>query len=912
MDGEEVDTTTTTTTTTSIQDSPTSPTSTSPGEAREVGSSSSLSYASVESAPESSPASPASLLLSSSPSNQNTTASYSPSAAESNANVITSTSTGESIKPNMSIMDNNASENDTGIVTENSNNKKNKTKSPRSPIRNILKLRRGGSKDKDIAGSNGNSGSGSKRGLGGLRRQLSLSPKDKEQSKGDKSNNGNYSNNNKNGNSNKSSGDNEEKKNIVEELGSPTYLPNSLRMSGSPTSDSDSPLASSIKELKKMNVKNKQQLQQQQQQNAKKGSLSLPSKATSSQLLSNVDFEQMSNSSEESGEDDGDNDGFGESSEDDDNSHDEDNSSHDDVELNTAGTAAAADSPANSAGPDGSPSPGQDLDKILDDSLDGSQNESFCSFSSCESLESLNNLLNNATYPNPTLGKEKEEVKAEPAITSTTAAAALTSPISTVIATEVLTAAAVATSPTNDKKNNSGKHSNNNSSNSNSGNVQFNSQEEKKEEMAMKKLIVQEETIKDETDVFCFDQPEQNESENQNELDEAINNSNQMKIQFGENAFPTAETDANSDSNANTNARATTTNDDKPKTVSPQPVRSILKRSSISSISPTATETTSNLSSSLLSTPPRPSVKRAVSFSDENGGKLSSHVEIAVSPSKLVRRVRRTTGKIEDAGSVSATAWAFPSFFGLGNIKGTDKSNDDDQQQQQEESNRLLVLLMDPPSKQYELTSILFPYFSMLPGKEDKAVQLRELIPLIPKAASHEPLKNQIYTGFTRPSTGVEMLNTLTVSDYAIKKDEVLLAIPEGYSAKDCTKFAKPILEDSRLVRLLKKLKKAQKKQDKMKSRGGDLYKTKEMRKIDQRRPRGGWCSGFLSGSFIFIVLLIAMAIYKMKLEQRRQQILEAQPCFGNVLCRMRKFEKKIKESNNSGQMLLARIFEDI
>ena len=134
-------------------------------------------------------------------------------------------------------------------------------------------------------------------------------------------------------------------------------------------------------------------------------------------------------------------------------------------------------------------------------------------------------------------------------------------------------------------------------------------------------------------------------------------------------------------------------------------------------------------------------------------------------------------------------------MFGFGSGCGSNRSltgdsNESQQKQAEENNNRLLVLLMDPPSKQYELNRLYSHITPRCRGR--RANQLRELIPLIPKAASHEPLRAQSYLGFTRPTTGVEMLNTLTVADYSIKKDEVLLAIPRGKVPRNVSSLPSP------------------------------------------------------------------------------------------------------------------------
>ena len=242
-----------------------------------------------------------------------------------------------------------------------------------------------------------------------------------------------------------------------------------------------------------------------------------------------------------------------------------------------------------------------------------------------------------------------------------------------------------------------------------------------------------------------------------------------------------------------------------PEPVSPPKVkRGILRPSSL-------TSSTSSVSSSEPLKSPQPLRRQSsllspksqrkqnsnrVSFADQNGGEISSHVTIDVSPNRLARRVKQR------GGDKSSSPPGSPD-------RGNGKTS------------RVLVLLMDPIKKQYELTSIT--YSPTVPSKqksssstsEEESTPIRTLLKLIPAAVSHKPLKKQIYTGFCRPTVGKEMVNLLTVEDYAIRDDEVLIAIPQGFTGSDCIVLAKPILADPRLVRLLKKLKRNEKKKNK-------------------------------------------------------------------------------------------------
>ncbi len=183
-------------------------------------------------------------------------------------------------------------------------------------------------------------------------------------------------------------------------------------------------------------------------------------------------------------------------------------------------------------------------------------------------------------------------------------------------------------------------------------------------------------------------------------------------------------------------------------------------------------------------------VRKAVSFADENGGIISEQQTIDVSPSKLSRRVRRGSKAVNN------------------------NDDEDDEMVQKGVMGRVLVLLMDPPSKQYELTSLPYPLVSNENGIVGPT-QLKALLQLVAKSASFEPLRDKKYIGFMRPDDVEAMDNDGNILDNKIIKDEVLVAIPEGYGVDACSKFSYPILQDKRLLKLLKKLKKHERKVEK-------------------------------------------------------------------------------------------------
>jgi len=310
-----------------------------------------------------------------------------------------------------------------------------------------------------------------------------------------------------------------------------------------------------------------------------------------------------------------------------------------------------------------------------------------------------------------------------------------------------------------------------------------------------------------------------------------------------------------------------------PEPVSPPKVkRGILRASS-------STSSASSISSEPLQSPlskPKPLKRQSsllsprsqrnrhsnrVSFADKDGGEISSHVTIDVSPNRLSRRVKRAGDRSSPPGSPDRSAGG--------------------------KTSRVLVLLMDPIKKQYELTSI--SYAPTVPARKGSSGQgestpIRTLLDLIPAAVSHKPLKKQVYTGFCRPNVGKEMVNLLTVEDYAIRDDEVLIAIPENFKGSDCIVLAKPILADPRLVRLLKKLKRNGKKKkqlrppssavsnDQLKSTIG---KDKAIEKVDQADINiTSWRTIAKLLSFLLVLLIFVKMAVDEEMKNRIPSVL--------------------------------------
>jgi hypothetical protein len=105
---------------------------------------------------------------------------------------------------------------------------------------------------------------------------------------------------------------------------------------------------------------------------------------------------------------------------------------------------------------------------------------------------------------------------------------------------------------------------------------------------------------------------------------------------------------------------------------------------------------------------------------------------------------------------------------------------------------KVVLLLMDPATRRFELLQLEFD--SM------KAI-VSDVLAQIPLSVTEKSLRFQVYTGIVGQS-GKELTSSQLLSGFC-KGNDILVAIPQGYSASDSARLAHPILGDSRVDRML-------------------------------------------------------------------------------------------------------------
>jgi len=105
---------------------------------------------------------------------------------------------------------------------------------------------------------------------------------------------------------------------------------------------------------------------------------------------------------------------------------------------------------------------------------------------------------------------------------------------------------------------------------------------------------------------------------------------------------------------------------------------------------------------------------------------------------------------------------------------------------------QVILLLMDPNTRRFELLQLEFD--------SNKAL-VSDVIAQIPLSVTEEELRQQVYDGVC-DRAGVEMIKTMRLSEFC-KTNEVVLAIPNGMSGRDCAKLARPILADVGVISMV-------------------------------------------------------------------------------------------------------------
>lgn len=106
---------------------------------------------------------------------------------------------------------------------------------------------------------------------------------------------------------------------------------------------------------------------------------------------------------------------------------------------------------------------------------------------------------------------------------------------------------------------------------------------------------------------------------------------------------------------------------------------------------------------------------------------------------------------------------------------------------------RTIVLLLSPKKKKFEFLHISYNHFEKNP--------ITTVLQQLPTMATDKAMQQQNYTGLIRAEACRELINTVAIQSYDLKKDELLVAVVEGVYGKRLMKMAKPLIENKKIIR---------------------------------------------------------------------------------------------------------------
>mmetsp|Transcript_17088 Transcript_17088/g.37250 ORF Transcript_17088/g.37250 Transcript_17088/m.37250 type:complete len:426 (+) Transcript_17088:279-1556(+) len=175
---------------------------------------------------------------------------------------------------------------------------------------------------------------------------------------------------------------------------------------------------------------------------------------------------------------------------------------------------------------------------------------------------------------------------------------------------------------------------------------------------------------------------------------------------------------------------------------------------------------------------------------------------------------------------------------------------------------RVLIMLLSPKHTQYEVVAIFY----------DVRVRagLSEVTREASRAATSARFANRRYRALTRAvgaEAGVEMISALSLTEYDVHPDEVLVAIPRGYTGGQVAPMAASLLSNDRVQKLMNRIVKRSKPEPTSTTYASSMYGkarhvfNKSKRRF-KRRMRKASSGAKVLCSFITVVVLLAWLYY--------------------------------------------------
>lgn len=113
---------------------------------------------------------------------------------------------------------------------------------------------------------------------------------------------------------------------------------------------------------------------------------------------------------------------------------------------------------------------------------------------------------------------------------------------------------------------------------------------------------------------------------------------------------------------------------------------------------------------------------------------------------------------------------------------------------------RAIILLLSPKKRKFEFLHVSYNIY-------DKTT-VGEVLNQLPDIATDEALKEQSYVGLVRKEGERELINTVSLQSYYMKKNEILIGVVEGHYGKSMLRMAKPLFLDKKIMKAVRSMRK--------------------------------------------------------------------------------------------------------
>ena len=272
-------------------------------------------------------------------------------------------------------------------------------------------------------------------------------------------------------------------------------------------------------------------------------------------------------------------------------------------------------------------------------------------------------------------------------------------------------------------------------------------------------------------------------------------------------------------------------------------------------------------------------VGRSVKFADEGS------VDAPLHTTKLIESAAGTTNGARVAGRARAKSVQPSPGEGYAGFPPTSLA------EAGQYYRRVLIMLLSPETQEFEIVALYYD--------TRERTGLSNIIHKIPKVATSQCFSDKArsrmrYRGLTRvqrrtsassrsTDPGEELISVLSLADYNIQPDEMLVAIPRGFEGRVIAPMAASLLADGRVQKLVNRIVRTNKLPPPP-TLFGRLRKTlvRSKRKLKRRIGKGG-IGTKLMGSFVLVLVLLILAHFLAPSHQPAK-VREIEAALGEVI----------------------------